>query len=906
MKKTAAEVRTSFLKYFEKNGHKIEASSRLIPDGDPTLLFTNAGMNQFKNTFLGLETRDYKRAVTSQKCVRAGGKHNDLENVGFTARHHTFFEMLGNFSFGDYFKKDAIHFGWEYVTKELGLDKNRLYVSVFEKDDEAAEIWHNQEKVPKDRIYRFGEKDNFWRMGNSGPCGPCSEIFYDLGEGVAGDPKDNVMGGSGDRYMEIWNLVFMQYNETEDGKQVPLPKPSVDTGMGLERATSAVQGRTSNYETDLFQPLIEAVEKVTGIEYARDLRGAKGDQLIALNARNVAMRVLADHARATAFLVGDGVLPSNEGRGYVLRRIMRRAIRYGRNLSVDKSILPHVVERVIEEMSGAYPDLRLQKEHILATTRDEEKRFFATLDQGLQILGSEFQQMEKSGQKMVDGRFVFKLYDTFGFPADLTRVIARERGYEINETAFEKHLEDAREVARASWKGKGLTANEAHLIKSTLDLQKAGQATEFTGYFGVTSAQGQIVFLSDGAQNVKSLKRDQTGVLAFDKSCFYAESGGQAGDTGTVVAATGQAEVLDTVKMNDIHLHHVRVVDGELQLDDLLQLKVDSAKRRSTANNHSATHLLHSALRQVLGTHVTQAGSLVGPDKLRFDFTHNKPLSSQEIESLETLVNREISNANLVETKIMAPKEAIAAGALALFGEKYGEKVRVLRMGDFSTELCGGTHVENTAQIRFFKVVSESGVSSGVRRIEAITGEWAARYLAKHAHENQEARVACGLHENWQQFLTSDNRVVVWVERAKEEKKNLEREIQSLKGSKINIDDLTKGAEAFSAGGLSGQFIFADLEVNDRDLLSQISDRLRDKIQSGVVVIVGRGDGSHPIIVNVTKNLVGPLHAGKILGEVAAEMGGKGGGRPDFAQGAGKDLSKIKSAKEKALSLLSK
>lgn len=901
MKTTASEVRDAFLKYFERNGHRIVGSSRLTPEGDPTLLFTNAGMNQFKNVFLGLENRDYTRATSAQKCVRAGGKHNDLENVGFTARHHTFFEMLGNFSFGDYFKKEAIHFGWEFVTKELGLDKNRLYVSVFEKDEEAADIWHKQQGVAKDRIYRFGEKDNFWRMGNSGPCGPCSEIFYDLGEQVPGNLKDNVMGGSGDRFMEIWNLVFMQYNESENGELTPLPKPSVDTGMGLERTTSVLQGCLSNYDTNLFQPLIETAERISGIEYIRDVKKVTP----ALEMRNIAMRVLADHARAAAFLIADGILPSNEGRGYVLRRIMRRAIRYGRNLSTDKSLLPPVVEKVIEEMSKAYPELNSQKKHILSTVCDEEKRFFMTLDQGLQILNTEFTQMKKHGRNVVDGQFVFKLYDTFGFSADLTRVIARENHYDIDETSFHRHLEEARQLARASWKGKALSTSDAQLIKSTQDLKSTLGPTKFTGYNGVMSDQGRIVLLSDGQINVKTLGREQTGLIALDKTCFYAESGGQVGDVGLIWAAHGQAEVLDCTKINDIHIHHIRVVDGEIHLNEVVALKVDRTTRRNTMSNHSATHLLHAALRKVLGSQVTQAGSLVGPEKLRFDFTQNRPMSPEEIRAVENLVNNEISEGHVVETSVSTPQEAIAAGALALFGEKYGDTVRVLKMGAFSTELCGGTHVENTAQIRLFKIVGESGVSSGVRRIEAITGDQAVQFFSKHTQENLEARAACGLQENWKQFLTSDNRVAVWIERANEEKRTLEKEIQSLKSSKINVDEVLQSAEKFSYSGQQGLFLFANLEINDRALLSQISDHLRDKIQSGLVVVVGRGDSTHPIIVTVTKNFVGPLNAGKILGEVAARLGGKGGGRSDFAQGVGKDLSKLDEAKIRVREMLS-
>ena len=899
MKNKSHEVRDSFLNYFKKHKHSIVSSSRLTPEGDPTLLFTNAGMNQFKNVFLGLESRDYNRAVSSQKCVRAGGKHNDLENVGFTARHHTFFEMLGNFSFGDYFKKDAIHFGWDYVTKELGLDKKRLYVSVFQDDSEAEEIWHKQEGVPRDRIYKFGEKDNFWRMGNSGPCGPCSEIFYDLGDRVPGDPKDNVMGGSGDRFMEIWNLVFMQYNESESGEKTPLPKPSVDTGMGLERITSVVQNQISNYDTDLFQPLIQVVENLTGLEYIRDFSRVKSSERKSLDARNVAMRVLADHARAAAFLLSDGILPSNEGRGYVLRRIMRRAIRYGRNLAIDKSLFPSVVEQVIAEMGPFYTELSSQKKSIVSSAQDEEKRFFTTLDQGTQILNHEISDAQKRSATVLDGKFVFKLYDTFGFPADLTKLMAKEAGLEIDEKSFNQHVEAAKEVARASWKGKALSTSQAFLIKATQDLSKSSGPTVFSGYHGQTTDKAQIILLTDGESIVPSIGREQSGLLITDKTCFYAESGGQVGDVGVVVGASGQAEVLDCTKLNDIYLHHIRMVDGELRANESVQLQVDPLKRRSTANNHSATHLLHSALRHVLGSHVKQAGSLVAPDKLRFDFTHNKPLDSQEILSIETIVNNEINSAHMVETKLMSYPAAIEYGALALFGEKYSDQVRVLKMGDFSVELCGGTHVDNTSQIRFFKIVSEGGVSSGVRRIEAITGEMAARYLFKNTHENQQARELCGMQENWQQYLDSETRIGIWIERAKEEKRNLEKQIQSLKSSKIDVDSLVQTAFSFSVKGQSGKYVFANLEVNDRQVLTDITDRLRDKIQSGVVVVVGRGETSHPVIVSVTKNLVGPLNAGQILGAVTQTLGGKGGGRPDFAQGAGKDLVNI-SAAEKA------
>jgi alanyl-tRNA synthetase len=896
----SSEIRSKFLGYFEKNSHRVVESSRLIPDGDPTILFTNAGMNQFKNLFLGLEKRDYSRAATSQKCLRAGGKHNDLENVGFTARHHTFFEMLGNFSFGDYFKKEAIHFAWEFLTKELGLPKDKLYVSVFETDDEAADIWHKQEGVPKDRIYRFGEKDNFWRMGNSGPCGPCSEIFYDLGPGVGGDPKENVMGGSGDRYMEIWNNVFMQFNETEDGKQTPLPRPSVDTGMGLERLTTVLQGKLSNYENDLFQTLIGRAQKISGVEYSFDLSKMNAADKARHEANNVAMRVLADHARATAFLIADGVLPSNDGRGYVLRRIMRRAIRYGRNLSKDKSLLPGVIESVIESMSGAYPELQKQRELVLGHTQDEEKRFIQTLDQGTSILSTELDKLSQKGGKVLDGKMAFKLYDTFGFPLDLTQLMTRERGFEVDEAGFNNQFEQAREVARSSWKAKGYTASQSHLIQLTQDVKQKNGTTEFLGYNGGLNTTGKIIATSNGEAVTQKLEAGKTGILILNKTTFYAESGGQMGDTGKIVTATGQAEVVDCTKTADMHIHHIRVVDGVIENGQEAQCFVDGAQRRNTASNHSATHLLHAALRKVLGTHITQAGSLVAADRLRFDFTHNKPISAEELEAIENLVNQEIAMANQVQTNEMTPDEAVKGGALALFGEKYGDKVRVLKMGDFSQELCGGTHVDNTAAIRLFKIVSEGGVSSGVRRMEAITGENAARFAMKNIKENAAARNAANIQENWQQYLSSDVSVSDWIEKSKNEKKQLSKEIQSLKGSKVDAAELIKAATPFS----KGSYIFAEVAIDDRELLSQLSDKLVSQLKTGVVVLLGEGDPTSPLLVAVSKDLTGAVKAGAILGELAAIMGGKGGGRPDFAQGAIKDRALAAKAKARLAEIL--
>ncbi len=895
------EVRRKFIDYFAKNGHREVESSRLIPEGDPTLLFTNAGMNQFKNCFLGLEQRDYKRAATSQKCVRAGGKHNDLENVGHTARHHTFFEMLGNFSFGDYFKQDAIRFAWELVTKEYGMDKNRLYVSVFQDDDEAADIWHKQEGVPKDRIYRFGEKDNFWRMGDAGPCGPCSEIFYDLGPDVEGDPKDNVMGGSGDRFMEIWNLVFMQFEEDGKGGRVKLPKPSVDTGAGLERMTNVLQGKISNYDTDLFQDLIQAAAKVSGHEYVSTRKGVKLSAQ--QEAVNVALRVLADHARATGFLIADGVLPSNEGRGYVLRRIMRRAIRYGRQLSEDKSLLPVVVDAVIKKMGEVYGELNQQKTLITRTVTDEEKRFLATLDQGTHVLTQELGKLKSGGT--LAGEVLFKLYDTFGFPVDLTRLMAEEKGFHIDELGFEKHLQAAKEKAKASWKGKAMTGDQAHLVSFSQALSKKLGETKFTGYETTMEPTAKIVALSNGQKETNELRADESGLIVADKTCFYAEGGGQVGDRGVIRTPSGEAEVLDCTKMNGIFLHHVKVTDGVLKVNDVAQLIVHTTERRATANNHSATHLMHSALRKVLGEHVQQAGSLVEPERLRFDFTHNQPLTQKEIEQIEDLVNAEIGKGIQVGSETMSHKQAIDKGALALFGEKYGDNVRVIQMGEFSMELCGGTHVANTSQIRLFKIVSEGGVSAGVRRIEAITGDRAADYIQTLAREALAARAQAGMTVGWQKYLEPEAaRLTGWIEQAQESSKALQREVQSLKGKNVNLEDLVKGAQKFSANGANAHFVFADIPMDDRKVLSDLSDRLQDKLKDAVIVIVGQGESSHPVIVSVSKSLTAKFNAGKILGEVAATLGGKGGGRPDFAQGAVPNRNSLNQARDKAFSLL--
>lgn len=888
----SSEIRSKFLKYFEKNGHTIESSSGLVLPNDNTLIFANAGMNQFKNTFLGIEKRNYTRATTSQKCVRAGGKHNDLENVGHTARHHTFFEMLGNFSFGDYFKEDAIRFAWDFLTKEIKIPKERLYVTVFETDDEASDIWEKQIGVPKERIFRFDEKDNFWRMGDTGPCGPCSEIFYDHSDdfNTTVDRKSFEIGSENDRFIEIWNLVFMQYMEEPKGSLNPLPAPSVDTGMGLERLTAVLQHQKNNYDTDLFLDIIHVAEKISGVKYK-----TKEDT-------TAAMRVLADHARATAFLISDGVMPSNDGRGYVLRRILRRAIRYGRTLSKEHSLLCPMVEAVIEKMQDAYPNLVQQKTLILKTVESEEERFLTTLDQGTQILNKALEQLKSENKKQLDGETVFKLYDTYGFPVDLTRIMAEEQSFSVNESEFEKHMEMAREKARASWKGTGITSDASHLLAIA---QEAGD-TKFLGY-SLLSNTSKVKILSNGTEKVQKLKSGDKGLLITEETCFYAESGGQVGDTGEIKFAGGLAKVFDCTKNLNSHILHIEIVEGELLNSNEIQMDVEQSVRRATVANHSATHLLHSALRNILGEHVTQAGSLVEATRLRFDFTHDKPMSEEEISSIEDMVNKEISLQIPIAANLMSYDKAIENGAMALFGEKYGDEVRVIKMGEFSTELCGGTHVENTSQIRLFKIVSEGGVSAGVRRIEALTGDRALDFLRKHTSQNQKARVASGIKEGWMQFLgleekkssSSIQSAYDWIENAKEQIKTLEKEIKKIKVSNINYDELI--AEAQESNGI--KWLKAQVPVDDRKVLTEICERLRDKLGSGAVVLAGEGEKANPILVAVSKDLAGKgLKAGDILKEITTELGGKGGGRPDFAQGAAPSLDSFVTAFQNTMS----
>ena len=879
-----SEVRSAFINYFKKNQHEVVASSSLIPENDPTLLFTNAGMNQFKNLFLGLEKRNYTKAVTSQKCVRAGGKHNDLDNVGFTARHHTFFEMLGNFSFGDYFKKDAIHYAWEFLTKDLKIPKEKLYVTVFKDDDEAADIWHKQEGVPLDRIFRLGEKDNFWRMGDVGPCGPCSEIFYDHGPkaGRESDPFKGIVAGE-DRFVEIWNLVFMQYEETAPGKLHSLPKPSVDTGSGFERLVAAMQGQFANYDTDLFAPMIDVASKISKQNYVTDPLVLREDLII--RDRVAAMRVLADHCRSTSFLLADGALPSNEGRGYVLRRIMRRAIRYGRKLSQDQSFLAPMSEVLIQSMSDFYPELGQRKIHILATIKDEESRFLQTLDNGTAILQDEIKKLKSKNLKMISGETAFKLYDTYGFPSDLTAVMAAEQGLTVDESGFEKTMQASKEKAKSSWKSKSMHADEKHVIE--FGQKYSSSPTKFLGYDFLES-KSQVMAISNGVSEVSSLIVGETGYVVLDQTPFYAEGGGQSGDQGLIKTSTAQARVNDCIKQGHAFLHQIEILKGELKKSESVTTHVESKIRRQTASNHSATHLMHAALRKVLGTHVTQAGSLVDETKTRFDFTHNKPLSSEDIQTVENLVNEEISLAHPVKAEVMSHKVALEKGAMALFGEKYGNEVRVLTMGSFSCELCGGTHVSNTSQIRAFKIISESGVSSGVRRIEAITGDAVIDLLLKNTDELKTAKNSAG--------LSSDKLLTEWIDSKKEEIKDLQKQIKKIQSGQINVDDFVKNAKSFNTSQGVAQYVLADLNLDDRDILAQITDQLKNKIQKGIVIVIGSGEATHPVIISVSKDLTSQFQAGTLLKDFAQVLGGKGGGRPDFAQGAVPDRSKVAEA----------
>ncbi|HEY6008266.1 MAG TPA: alanine--tRNA ligase [Geobacteraceae bacterium] len=857
---TGNEIRTLFLNYFRERGHAVVASSSLIPHNDPTLLFANAGMNQFKDLFLGLEKRDYIRACSSQKCVRAGGKHNDLEQVGRTARHHTFFEMLGNFSFGDYFKKEAIRFAWEFLTEELKLDKSRLYVTVYQDDDEAADIWHNQEGVPRERIFRFGEKDNFWSMGDTGPCGPCTEIFWDHGPGVGCGRPECTVGCDCDRYMEIWNNVFMQFNRDASGTMTPLPKPSVDTGMGLERIASVLQGVKSNYDTDLLQGIIQYVAKLAGKQYGADTRD------------DVSMRVIADHARATTFLICDGVLPSNEGRGYVLRRIMRRAARHGKMLGFAGPVLYRTVDAVNDIMGEAYPELLAREDYIKKVVRAEEERFAETLDRGLAILNDEVARLKGEGKAVLPGETVFRLYDTFGFPIDLTADIVEGEGFILDEAGFHVCMERQREQAREHWKGSGEEGIAA--IYKTLSAE--GIHSRFVGY-EEQCAYGVITVLTQrGARVTEAAQGDEVEVIT-DVTPFYGESGGQAGDCGTISTGNAHLQILATSRpYPDLIVHRGVVTTGTVRVGDAADLTVAGDARTATARNHTATHLLQSALRQVLGDHVKQAGSLVTPERLRFDFTHFAPVSGEELRRVEDLVNGFIMENSDVHAREMAAAEALESGATALFGEKYGDRVRVVKVGEVSSELCGGTHVHAAGDIGFFKIVTETGIAAGVRRIEALTGRGAARFV----HELEEER-----HRVAQLVRAEGGSPVEKLERLIARQKELQRELESLQ-ARVNA---SRSADLLTAAiEVAGVKLLATrVEVPDIKGLRELSDTLRDRLGSGILVLGCVIDGKANLLVAVSKDLTSRCKAGEIVRELAGIIGGSGGGKPELAQAGG-------------------
>ncbi|EOW9279567.1 alanine--tRNA ligase [Vibrio cholerae] len=844
------EVRRAFLSFFESKGHQIVESSSLVPANDPTLLFTNAGMNQFKDCFLGLEKRAYTRATTAQRCVRAGGKHNDLENVGFTARHHTFFEMLGNFSFGDYFKEDAIQYAWEFLTDVLQLPKERLLVTVYETDDEAFDIWNKKVGIPADRIIRIGDKkggkkfdsDNFWQMGDTGPCGPCTEIFYDHGEHIWGGPPGSPEE-DGDRFIEIWNNVFMQFNRHADGTMEPLPKPSVDTGMGIERISAIMQGVHSNYEIDVFQTLIKAAADAIGYQ---DLT-------------NQSLRVVADHIRSCAFLIVDGVMPSNEGRGYVLRRIIRRAVRHGNKLGAQGAFFHKLVGPLAEVMGTAGVELKKQQALVEKVLRIEEENFGRTLDRGMSILNDALDQL--SGQ-VLDGETVFKLYDTYGFPADLTNDVARERGFSIDEAGFEQAMEEQRQRAREAGQF-GTDYNS--LIKSATN-------TEFCGY---TASRGQSVvreMFVEGAE-VSTLSAGDKAIIVLDNTPFYAESGGQCGDTGVLKTDAGIFHVEDTQKLGNAIAHHGVLAQGVLATGDQVDAIVDEKRRAAISLNHSATHLLHAALRKVLGEHVAQKGSLVRAETLRFDFSHLEAMTPAEIKEVERLVNQEIRHNHNIETNIMNIDEAKAKGAMALFGEKYDDQVRVLSMGDFSTELCGGIHASNTGDIGLFKIISEGGIAAGIRRIEAVTGEGALDYL-----DAQQAQ--------------HDAKVSEMAAKAK----LLEKEIQQLKDKLAAKESAGLINQVKQIAGVN--VLVAQLNGADNKALRGMVDDLKNQLSSGIIMLGNVAEGKVGLIAGVTNDLTNKVKAGELVNMVALQVGGKGGGRPDMAQAGGTDAHALPSALE--------
>lgn len=860
----AAEIREKFLKFFESKGHTIVRSSSLVPGNDPTLLFTNSGMVQFKDVFLGTESRPYSRATTSQRSVRAGGKHNDLENVGYTARHHTFFEMLGNFSFGDYFKRDAILYSWELLTEVYKLPKEKLWVTVYHDDDEAYDIWAKEVGVPAERIIRIGDNkgaryasDNFWQMGDTGPCGPCSEIFYDHGPDVWGGPPGSPEE-DGDRYIEIWNLVFMQFNRDAQGNMTRLPKPSIDTGMGLERIAAVLQHVHSNYEIDLFQNLIKAAARETGID---DLT-------------NNSLKVIADHIRACSFLIVDGVIPGNEGRGYVLRRIVRRAIRHGYKLGRKGAFFHKLVADLVAEMGEAYPELKEAEQRVTDVLRQEEERFFETIEHGMSILDAALADLEAKGGKVLDGELAFKLHDTYGFPLDLTADVCRERGVTVDEPAFDDAMARQREQARAAGK-----------FKATQGLEYTGAKTTFHGYEEIAFDDAKVAALYVDGASVNEVKAGQNAVVVLDHTPFYAESGGQVGDQGVLANATTRFAVGDTLKVQaDVIGHHGTLEQGTLKVGDVVRAEIDAHRRARTARNHSATHLMHKALRDVLGGHVQQKGSLVDADKTRFDFAHNAPLTDDEIRRVEQIVNDEIlANAPGI-VRVMPYDDAVKGGAMALFGEKYGDEVRVLDLG-FSRELCGGTHVHRTGDIGLFKIVVEGGVAAGIRRVEAITGDNAVRYVQELDARVNEAAAA---------LKAQPSELTQRIAQVQDQVKSLEKELGALKSKLASSQGDELAQQAVEVGGV--HVLAATLEGADAKTLRETVDKLKDKLKSAAIVLAAVEGGKVSLIAGVTPEASKKVKAGELVNFVAQQVGGKGGGRPDMAQAGGTEPANLPAA----------
>ncbi len=871
---TGNELRSQFLEYFKKRGHQVVRSSSLVPLDDPTLLFTNAGMVQFKRVFIGEEKRDFVRATTSQKCVRAGGKHNDLDNVGYTARHHTFFEMLGNFSFGDYFKENAIEYAWDLLVNGYGLPKDKLWVSIYSDDDEAFDIWNRKIGVSQDFIVRLGEKDNFWSMGDTGPCGPCSEILIDRGEEFGCDSPDCKVGCECDRYLEIWNLVFMQFNRDETGNMTPLPRPSIDTGMGLERIASVVQNVPTNYDTDLLQPIIQKVEELSKKQYGNSSES------------DIAMKVIADHSRAAAYLIGDGVLPSNEGRGYVLRRIMRRAIRYGRNLGLTSEFLNKTAQVVIDIMKPAYPELVEARAFIANVIKNEEKRFSETLDNGLALLNDSIADLKANGKSEVPGDIIFKLYDTYGFPTDIVSDVVRGESMTLDMAGFHENMEHQREQSRS-------VAVFSEVSDAYRSLSAKGIRPEFVGYNSLSCNAKVLIIVHDGRE-VSDTSAGNSIELIVDKTPFYGEAGGQVGDCGMITGKDFEAAVNNTIKdPTGLIIHRCEVVSGVIKKGDTVNLSVDKANRDNIARNHTATHILHAVLRTVLGDHVKQSGSLVAPDRLRFDFTHFSQVDIETLNKIEVLVNERIRENVPASLEEMGAEDAFKSGATALFEEKYGDQVRVISLSDFSKELCGGTHTARTGDIGLFKIVAESSVAAGIRRIEAITGESAVSHVQRLSGVLQKAA---------EMVKDKPEAVVDRLEKIISDQKKLEKQVEQLRTAVAAKSAEDTAEEIKEINGI--KVIVKKVAVEKPSVLRDLADRFKDKIKSGVVVLGSISGPRVLLIAGVTKDLVDRYHAGEIIKQVAVEVGGSGGGRPDMAQAGGTRPEKLDQALEKAYEVI--